>query len=131
MCNQGPRIKFCSCDTETLEPAFPYWVLYREVGKSRLEIVGLFLPPEELTALDQITIQGISDALNAGDSFDFNYDPKPNDMFVLHLAEDNRLMFSCEDDYAEDGELIWSYDIYPMLYNEDFKQIDSGKLVNT
>ena len=130
MCDQGPRIKFCSCDTETLEPAFPYWVLYREIGKSRLEIVGIFLPPEEPSALDQITIQGISDALNTGDSFDFDYHPQLNDRFVLHLADERQLNFSYERNYSENEGLFWSYDHYSMLDDADFKQIDAGKLVS-
>ena len=79
MCEQGSKIKFCSCDTSALEPPFPYWVLYREVGQSRMQLVGIFLPPEEPTAIDQITIQAVSDALNSRDSFNFEYTPEETD----------------------------------------------------
>ena len=130
MCDQGSKIKFCSCDPGTLDLPFPYWVLYREVGKSRLEIVGIFLPPDEPSALDQITIQGISDALNAGDSFDFEYTPEENDAFVLHIQKEQQFFFTCDKDFrVESDSLVWRYDYDPMHFGSDFEQINAGKLV--
>ena len=130
MCEKSNKIIFCSCSTGDLDPPFPYWVLYREVGKSRTQIVGTFLPPEEPNALDQVTLQAVSDALNTESSFDFEYSPLLDDCFVLHLAENQKFFFTCDEDYrADDGSLAWRYNYFPMFVGVDFKAIESGKLV--
>ena len=130
MCEQGKKIKFCSCDPSELDPPFPYWVLYREVGQSRMALVGIFLPPEEPNSLDQLTIQAISDALNSQDSFDFEYTPGERDAFVLHIHEEQQFFFTCDKDVlGQGGGLVWRYDYHPMLFGSDFEQIDAGKLV--
>lgn len=130
MCEHGSKIRFCSCDVDALEPPFPYWVLYREVGQSRMEIVGLFLPPEEPSALDQVTIQAVSDALNDEGSFDFEYSAQLNDSFVLHLSENQEFGFTCEREHgAGDNALVWCFDYCPIRLGDDFEVIESGKLV--
>ena len=47
MCEQGPKIKFCTCDPSNLDLDSPHWTLYREIGQERMQIVGSFLPPIE------------------------------------------------------------------------------------
>lgn len=128
MCERGSKIKFCSCDTRSLEPPFPYWVLYREVGKERLSVVGSFLPPVMPSVLDEITINAISEALNSSESFDFSYKPRVNDQFVLHISEERSLDFSCVKVGGESIGLYWQYDMGLRFSGSDFKRIKSGIL---
>lgn len=94
-----------------------------------MQLVGIFLPPEEPTATDQITIQAISDALNFQDSFDFEYTPKENDVFALHIHEEQKFFFTCDKDFRDESDsLVWRYDYHPMHFGSDFEQIDAGKL---
>lgn len=94
-----------------------------------MQLVGLFLPPEEPTATDQITIQAVSDALNSRDSFDFEYTPEENDAFVLHIHEEQKFFFTCDKDFRDESDsLVWRYDYHPMHFGSDFEQLDAGKL---
>lgn len=128
MCDQGSIIKFCSCDTGNLDPPFPYWVLYREVGRSGLEVMGIFLAPKDPLRLDQITIQTIVTALNGGSSFDFDYEQQLNDVFVLNLSEYEKFVFKCQGNHGDSNGLSWNYDQCPLLWDDDFEQVDSGVL---
>lgn len=131
MCKQGPTIKFCSCDSEKLDLPFPYWVLYREVGKERFTIVGSFLPPVMPSVLDRITINAVSDALNSNESFDFAYDPRINDQFVLYVSENQIFHFSCNHDCEGDDTICWEYQLGSFFWEDDFKRIRSGGLVDS
>lgn len=131
MCKQGASIKFCSCDSDTLDLPFPYWVLYREVGKERFTIVGSFLPPAIPSVLERITINAVSDALNSNESFDFAYDPKVNDQFVLYVSEEQIFHFSCDHDRESADEIYWQYNLGSFFWDDDFKRIHSGGLVDS
>ena len=131
MCQHGSKIKFCSCDTDKLDPPFPYWVLYREVGQEYMNIMGVFLPPEMPDALDEVTIQAVSEALNAEGAFDFEYAPCLRDKFVLYVTKNKKMDFVCMEDYdSEEGLLVWRYELFSTHFADDFEKIESGKLIS-
>lgn len=102
-------------------------------------IVGLFLPPDDPNALEAITIEAVSDALNSGTAFDFDYEAAPQDVFLLHLSEDEVLCFSYDTDFGEDLDSnveevkpFWDFNDNPFaFYEPDFDLLRQGKVTKS
>ena len=129
MCEQGNKIRFCTCDVRDLK--VPYWRLFRPTNDyMKPMVVGIFLPPEDcseseneekLPALEA----SVRTALDSGKAFDFEYIPEDGDLFELH-TEDSTIVFTAEsyfmaftepDRYGHD--LRWSYDYDEYWFEED------------
>lgn len=97
MCESGPYLKFCTCDTSDPsfeEPSEPYswWTLQIKHTIPSSPIVGSFAPFEEslkrleLTHDEIFSCRYIADQLNQRNLFDFDYSPKQGDALFIELS---------------------------------------------
>ena len=137
MCEQGPKIKFCSCAESEL--AVPFWKLYRPTIDYKAPIImGVFLPPSQRRNSDSSETQfheTLTEALETKDSFDFDYSPKPGDIFELHTS-DKTMVFTAEeclivkkDSQVPQWHIGWSYtDSRRVDKNSNLQNIAHGSI---
>ena len=98
MCEQGPYLKFCTCDVSAPsfeEPpgSYSWWTLQIKHTIPSPPIVGKVLdpfdePPQRtgLTHTEMFSCRYIAAQLNQRNPFDFDYSPKPGDTLFIELS---------------------------------------------
>lgn len=103
MCRVGTRIQLCTCAPGEIDTADAIWILSGPPEEAS-HVMGTYMPPLLLCdEAEQYNEQTILAALNAGNCFDFPYEPRENDKLLIEF----RRIFN-EDDYL----------IYAFIYHE-------------
>ena len=94
MCDLNGKFILCSC-SEDVDISEPHWKLYRnsmDNGVNRQIIIGMMYPPN---LIDIIERRKLLRRLNTRNVFDFDYQPKENDVLELFPSEyeDYKLTF--------------------------------------
>ena len=98
MCNTIDGFKLCTC-SDKVDKSKPHWILERLIKKEDKirgdVLIGI------LSAYYANNIKKILNELNNGKPFDFDYNPKDNDMLELNFDEDTFSLIYKKDKWQE------------------------------
>ena len=98
MCNIIDGFKLCTC-SDKVDKSKPHWVLERLIKKEdKIQdevLIGILSP------YYTENIKTILNELNNGNPFDFDYNPKDNDMLELNFDEDTFSLIYKKDKWEE------------------------------
>lgn len=91
MCTPTNEIQFCTCIDEDLKETkdIYIWTLYRYLGEYKSELRGKILMVIK-DFYNGISIQSVTEKLNNGNVFDFDYIPKERDSLHISFNASNR-----------------------------------------
>jgi hypothetical protein len=96
MCENTSRLKFCTCaelsDSNKNDNSY-YWTLSRLVGLKQEHLIGKVLGPTHDLG-NGITTDAITQLINEGNCFDFEYIPSENDTLSISRRSDNYRYFT-------------------------------------
>ena len=112
MCNIIDGFKLCTC-SDKVDKSKPHWILERLIKKEDtiqdVVMIGILSPNYANN------IKTILNELNNGNPFDFEYNPKDNDMLELNFDEDTFSLIYKKDKWEE---LPYEVDVESLEENE-------------
>ena len=92
MCSVSDKLKLCTCGEDVYDSAKHYWIFHRYVkGRNEMLVGSIMCPYFADPETDQQNLETILHALNEGNPFDVDLNPKNHDRLSLHFSCDESL----------------------------------------